>query len=62
MTRHVIDQPRRRADAMRVRHFLNLERAQNPDRAALMLQRRMRKGQASPRVREFLRIERGYMA
>jgi len=62
MTKHVIDQPRRRADAMRVRHFLNLERAQNPDRAALMLQRRMRKGQASPRVREFLRIERGYTA
>ena len=62
MTKSPLDHPRSRTDGMRVRHFLNLQRAQNPARATVMMQRRIRKGKATPRVREFLRIERGHFA
>ncbi len=62
MTKHVIDQPSARIDGLRVRHYMNLERAQNPAQATKMLQRRIRKGKASPRLMAFLRIERGQTA
>ncbi|SLN33172.1 hypothetical protein [Roseisalinus antarcticus] len=62
MSRHVIDKPRQPMSAERTRQFLNLQRAQNPDRASLMLQRRMRKRPSQTRVREYLRIDRGNLA
>jgi len=58
MTKHLIDKSRGPGTA-RLRQYLKFERAQNPDRASLMLQRRLRKGPHGPRLREYLRIERG---
>lgn len=62
MERHILDKPRQRKDALRFRQYLNLQRAQHPDRATLMLQRRARKGTDTSHLREFLRIERGHTA
>lgn len=62
MTKHVIDLPKTRTDAMRLRQYLNIQRSQHPDRASLMLQRRMRKGRGTALAREFLRIDRGQYA
>ncbi|EAR50609.1 hypothetical protein OG2516_12196 [Oceanicola granulosus HTCC2516] len=59
MGRHLIDQPKARTDALRLRQFLQVQRAQLPARASLALQRRMRKSEGSARTREYLRILRG---
>ena len=58
MQRHLIDKARGGAGTARLMHYLRFERAQSPARATVMLQRRLRKGAETTRVKEFLRIER----
>ena len=62
MQRHLIDKARGGPGAARLQHYLKFERAQSPDRATLMLQRRLRKSPSATRVKEFLRIDRGQEA
>ena len=58
MARHPLDQSSGPEGKLRVRRFLNVERARNPARATLQLQRRQRNAAAAYRLKAFLRIAR----
>ncbi|QQA43016.1 hypothetical protein [Pelagovum pacificum] len=60
--KHVADKSHHQAPAQRMRQYLRIQTSRHPDRASLMLQRRLRKSDTSRLTREFLRIERGEYA
>jgi len=56
MTRHLIDHPKTRGETARLKHFLRVEKSDQPSGATKELQRRTRSRASAARLRAFLRI------
>ncbi|MCA8882754.1 MAG: hypothetical protein KDA50_03255 [Rhodobacteraceae bacterium] len=62
MKRHILDKPKSRTNSGLKLSFSRIELNSLPHQESLLLQRRPRRSANSQRLREFARIERGYLA
>nr|WP_319249421.1 hypothetical protein [uncultured Celeribacter sp.] len=62
MTRHLLDKPHGATRNSRMVHFLTQERAARRNPLWAQLDRKRKGTKDASRVRQFLRVERGYMA
>ena len=62
MQRHVLDKPKPRDEAIRMREFLRLARAAGDHPSPRALHRRPKDERSEARLRAFTRIERGRTA